>query len=756
MVKTNEDLAAEEAADNTYVEDVDVRSNVVRTIHSAWARNKQAKREIDDELLKCLRQVEGQYDPEERQLIAQQGGGNTIYMMLPATKVGAAVSWFQDVLLPTGELPVGVEPTEISELPPQAYVEMMRALAQRLRGQAQGPTPSQVDELQKDMLTRMNQTAEKRADKMTTHIHDTLEQGNFRGAMEEFLNDFATYPTAFLKGPVKRRESKIEWGPNFQPKATEILTTTFERVSPFDMYPSPDADNLDEGDLIERMRMTRAQIYDLKQRPGYDAAAIDRVLAGESLGNLSCWLFTDTERAELSDKGGQWIAENELVDALQFWGFIDGRHLTEWGLERDLEPLKPYQVEAVVIGDECIRCRLLDDPLETRPYQAASMYSRPGELWGESMLKRIRNTCSMLNSIARSLADNLAIASGPQAVVNVDALADGEDVTNIFPWKIWQASYDMNAGGSRPPVEFFQPDANVGELLTVYENFAAKADDESGVPRYAYGNEEASGAAQTFGGLSLLFDAASKGIRRAISNVDSYVMRPIAEKLWLDYMRYGDDMDAKGDGRIVAKGTAAILIEDQAQQRRAAFLQQTANPIDMQIIGLQGRAEVLRELTKSLGMPASEIVPSSDEIAQKQAAQAQQVPPEQRVEMAKLELEQAKLQLEKAKAVQNAENEDEKLAIEATKARSDLIDSQSEARSERAQARNEYREQTQEHEQAAKQYKLDVAKYLSEEDQREFDKRMAILDELQQRGDDSMNTNETSGSSTSQSTGNDS
>jgi hypothetical protein len=49
----------------------------------------------------------------------------------------------------------------------------------------------------------------------------------------------------------------------------------------------------------------------------------------------------------------------------------------------------------------------------------------------------------------------------------------------------------------------------------------------------------------------------------------------------------------------------------------------TANPIDMQIIGPLGRAQVLREVASGLGLPGEDIVPSEDALKrQQQQAQA--------------------------------------------------------------------------------------------------------------------------------------
>ncbi len=59
-------------------------------------------------------------------------------------------------------------------------------------------------------------------------------------------------------------------------------------------------------------------------------------------------------------------------------------------------------------------------------------------------------------------------------------------------------------------------------------------------------------------------------------------------------------------------------------QRQQQFLAATANPIDMSIIGLDGRAQVLRETAKSLDLNVDKIVPSPTTLAMKAKVAAAQ------------------------------------------------------------------------------------------------------------------------------------
>jgi hypothetical protein len=219
------------------------------------------------------------------------------------------------------------------------------------------------------------------------------------------------------------------------------------------------------------------------------------------------------------------------------------------------------------------------------------------------------------------LVNNMSVASGPQVVVNVDRLPPGENITQMHPWKIWQ-TIESQFGSSAKAIDFFQPSANVGELLTVIDKFYALADDMSLVPRYLTGSEQAKGAGRTASGLSMLMDAAYKGLKGVVSGIDLYVMKPMLEKLYAHNMMFATDSTVKGDAQVVARGAVSLMRMEALQIRRNEFLQATANPLDAQIVGQAGRAEILREVAKGLEMDTSRIVPSREELEARSQMQA--------------------------------------------------------------------------------------------------------------------------------------
>lgn len=84
-------------------------------------------------------------------------------------------------------------------------------------------------------------------------------------------------------------------------------------------------------------------------------------------------------------------------------------------------------------------------------------------------------------------------------------------------------------------------------------------------------------------------------------------------------------LNLAGDVGIVVRGSESILMKDNMALRRAEFLQMTNNPVDLQITGLEGRAVVLKEQAKLLGMNPDEIAKDDDAIRMEQMMQQMQM-----------------------------------------------------------------------------------------------------------------------------------
>jgi hypothetical protein len=622
------DIEVKQAPGNEYEL---LHSDLSRHINESWDRAKFAKTEITERLLKCERQRRGVYDPEKEIEISKTGGSD-IYMRITDIKCRAAESWIRDVMMISAKTLFEFDTAEEPALPPEVsagIVELVRMEMiefVQMGGQVH-PEAFRVrmEQVHDQIMDKMREQAKDAANRMHDKIEDQLNIGKFSDSMRDVINDFVTYPVAILKGPVVRRRKKLTWGPEYTPVIINDFSREFERVSPYDAFPSPNATSPHDGFFIQRHRLSRSSLQDLRGVPGYNDKALDQVLERFGDNGFRSWLMGDNERDRLEGKPHSRLFTKEVIEALEFYGSISGKMLLDWGLKptkaMPIEWNREYEVNAWQIGPFVIKVAINPDPLGRRPYEIAQWGEVPGSFWGTALPEVMRDVQVMCNAAARSLANNMGIASGPQAEIQVDRLPDGEDVTSMFPWKIWQTTSDRTGGG-QPAVRFFQPQMNSGELLQVYQYFMKQADEVTGIPAYLYSGTTGSGAGRTASGLSMLMDNAAKGIKTAIAGLDR-IVSGMVERLYVHNMMYDPDPSIKGDFKVIARGAMGMIVKEQLQARRSEFLQTTANPVDLQIVGINGRAYLLREVAESLQMDTSRLVPTPEKLEfdqQKQAA----------------------------------------------------------------------------------------------------------------------------------------
>jgi hypothetical protein len=276
-----------------------------------------------------------------------------------------------------------------------------------------------------------------------------------------------------------------------------------------------------------------------------------------------------------------------------------------------------------MVDNIVIKAVLNYDPLGRKPYYITSFEKVPGRVDGNGVADLCMDAQNMCNAAARALANNMGISSGPQVGVNVSRLPSGEDITQMYPWKIWQFK-QSEYGDASPPMSFFQPNSNAQELMAVFKQFMELADEVSGIPRYMTG-QHVPGAGRTSSGLSMLMSNAGKSIKQVIGNVDYDVITPMLERQYQRNLRYSDDPDLIGDVQILARGAMSLVVKEAEAVRKNEFLRLVLeSPVAQQIVGPAGTAELMRDLASNLNTNVDRLVPSREEIQKQQAIAAQQ------------------------------------------------------------------------------------------------------------------------------------
>jgi hypothetical protein len=584
-----------------------------------------------ERLLRALRVFNGLYDSTKQAEIKRFGGSN-VYARVISMKCRGASALLRDVYL-SPDRAWGIEPPDDPTLPPDIMASIMQLVHSETQGMASGgaqPSVMQIRDRTNQLIEAARDAAKKKAAEQASIAEDKLDtilkEGGFYKAVSEFLVDLPMFPFACLKGPIVRIVPTVQWK-NGTAAVAQQPKLFWNRISPFDIWFTPGVADIEDAEVIERTKLTRADLNDLLDLPGYNVEAIREVLRLYGQGGINDnWDASDSERAVMENRENPTMNRSGLISCLEYVGNVQGKMLLQYGMSAAQIPdeMRDYFVQAWLIGRFVIKVQLSPSPRKRHNYYITSFEKVPGTPVGNGLPDILNDVEEVCNASLRSLVNNLAISSGPQVTVNDDRLASDEDGEDLYPWKRWHVTSDpMGQSATVPPIAFFQPQSNAQELLGVFKAFTDMADDISAIPKYLSGGSSG-GAGRTASGLAMLMGNASKILQTVAANIDRDVYEIALGQLFDMVMLTDQSGLLTGEEKIRVLGVNVAVQKETQRARQLEFLQITSNPIDMQIIGPIGRAEVLRAVSNTIGLNGDKVVPSDQDL-QAQAKQAQQL-----------------------------------------------------------------------------------------------------------------------------------
>jgi hypothetical protein len=612
-------------------QDVQQLSSYIRGQFEIFRNHRNTQAGWSDRLLIALRSFNGQYPADKLQEI-RKFGGSEVYARLSAQKCRAASSLLRDIYLGQ-DRPWAIRASTNPTIPPEILNSIKQLMQQETQQVTQHkgtpPNPNDVQTRQTALMESASDAAKKKAAQQARDsedkIEDMLREGGFYHAVAEFLVDLPVFPFAIIKGPVVKVMPEVTWPPGGgQPVIKQVPKLTWCRVSPFDLWFTPGVADIENANVIEKLRITRAELNDLLDLPGYDQDEIRAVLDEFGRGGLyDNWDTTDAERAVLESRENPAWNRSAMISMMEFNGNVQGRVLQDYGLAVPDE-LRDYNVQVWCIGSHVIKAHLSPSPRQRHPYFITSFEKVPGTPVGNGLTDLLADLQEVSNATLRSLVNNLSISSGPQVVVNDDRLSPEETGEDLYPWKRWHVRNDPVSNNAQEPVSFFMPTSNSQALIAVFQQFVSIADDVSAIPKYVGGQAGAGGAGRTASGLAMLMGNASKILQTVSANIDRDVFEPALLQL-ADLIMLTDTTGLlTGEEKISVQGVDVAIQRETLRQRQIEFLQATMNPTDQKIIGLKGRAAMLRSVSTTIGMTGEEIVPPEDQIDQMVAQEKQQ------------------------------------------------------------------------------------------------------------------------------------
>ncbi len=298
------------------------------------------------------------------------------------------------------------------------------------------------------------------------------------------------------------------------------------------------------------------------------------------------------------------------------------------------------EVHAIIsiVNDTVIRAII--NPLDSGvfPYRVMSWSRRPGHWAGVGVGEQMSMPQRMCNASTRALLNNAGLSSGVQLIINQLGIIPADGSYELTPNKVWYATgdvVDVRAAFQAILVPSVQP-----QMMAIIEYAMKLAEESTGIPLITQGQTGPT-SPNTFGQAELQDNNSHTWLRSVGYRFDDQITEPLVNDLyeWLLLDPNVPD-DEKGDFRINAHGSIAMVERAIQEQVLLGLLQASANPA-FQV----DPAKLFGEYLKSKRLDPRQIQYSAEE----QAARAKQPPAPPLPVMVEQLKGQNALQLEQAK-----------------------------------------------------------------------------------------------------------
>jgi len=631
-IMIEDDAIALEDTEDSVTFDADV-SNIIPFVIERYKRAEDYRYQDEERWLRAYRNYRGLYGPDVQFTEAEK---SRVFIKVTKTKTLAAYGQIVDVLFANNKFPLSIEPTELPEgvvadvhfdpkEPEQLQASTSLSSPYGFNGDGQefpkGATAKTLSEKLGSLEEKLEPVQDKlkegpgktptaiefspamiAAKKMQKKIHDQLEESGANKNLRSSAFEMALFGTGIMKGPFAKDKEYPNWDDegNYDPLFKTVPQV--DHVSVWNFYPDPDANNMDEAQfVIERHKMSRSQMRNLKKRPYFRGQVIDECIQMGENYNKKYW------EDDLSDYAPEHGVER--FEVLEYWGMVDTDMLEEQGVEipEELKDFDELQANVWICNDKLIRMVLNPFKPAKIPYAAAPYELNPYSFFGVGIAENMDDTQTLMNGFMRLAVDNAVLSGNMLIEVDETNLVPGQDLT-LYPGKVFRRQ-----GGAPGQAIFGTKFPNVSsENMMLFDKARQLADESTGMPSFAHGQTGVSGVGRTASGISMLMNAASGNIKTVIKNVDDYLLRPLGEGFFRFNMQFDFDADIKGDLEVKARGTESLMANEVRSQRLMQFLQIASQPALAPFAKFQ---YVIREIAKSMDLDPDKVTNNMSEAA---------------------------------------------------------------------------------------------------------------------------------------------
>ena len=310
------------------------------------------------------------------------------------------------------------------------------------------------------------------AKKMEKKIHDQLEESGASKSLRSSAFEMALFGTGIMKGPFAADKEYPNWNDSGEYDPMFKTMPQVNHVSVWNFYPDPDANNMDEAQfVIERHKMSRSQLRNLKKRPYFRGQVIDEAI---SFGENYTKKYWEDDLSDYAPEHGI-----DRFEVLEYWGMVDIEMLEEQDVEipAELKDFDELQANVWICNNKLIRMVLNPFKPSKIPYAASPYELNPYSFFGVGIAENMDDTQTLMNGFMRMAVDN-AVLSG-NLIVEVDEtnLVPGQDLS-LYPGKVFRRQ-----GGAPGQAIFGTKFPNVSsENMMLFDKARVLADESTGFP----------------------------------------------------------------------------------------------------------------------------------------------------------------------------------------------------------------------------------------------------------------------------------
>ena len=633
-IMIEDDAISLEDTEDSNVEDVDV-SNIIGFIQERYSRAEDYRYQDEERWLKAYRNYRGLYGPDVQFTETEK---SRVFIKITKTKTLAAYGQIVDVLFANNKFPLSIEPTELPEgvvedvhfdpqEPPQLAGQQQQELESPygFAGDGQELPPGATAKTLMDKLgvlrdklmpieDKLREGVGKTptavtfspamiaAKKMQKKIHDQLEESGANKHLRNTAFEMSLFGTGVIKGPFAIDKEYPNWNEDGEYEPVFKTVPEISHVSVWDFYPDPDANNMDEAQfVIQRHKMSRSQLRNLKKRPYFRDAVIDEAIR---MGENYTKKYWEDDLSDYAPEHGV-----DRFEVLEYWGMVDVEMLLDQSVEipKELQDFDELQANVWICNGKLIRMVLNPFKPARIPYHAAPYELNPYSFFGIGIAENMDDTQTLMNGFMRMAVDNAVLSGNLLIEIDETNLVPGQDLS-VYPGKVFRRQ-----GGAPGQAIFGTKYPNVSsENMMMFDKARVLADESTGFPSFAHGQTGVSGVGRTASGISMLMNAAAGGTKNVIKNVDDYLLRPLGEGFFRFNMQFDFDPSIKGDLEVKARGTESLMANEVRSQRLMQFLQVASNPA---LAPFAKFPYIVREIAKSMDLDPDKVTNNMNEAA---------------------------------------------------------------------------------------------------------------------------------------------